>query len=378
MIYEAYEKKVRRYVPLARIWKICVKCAILLLILGAVLLLGYLSLRGIHFGTYTLQSETVAFGDKPDFDCFVLFGTYRCEYARQGSENWEAEQPTAPGTYEVRAVITKGLFGKQVYSEAGTVTLYRRDVTLRPEGKSAKFEYGEEPAFGKHWKISDRALAKGHSVESAKLSYFTYDGQGGAICHIDPSSVVIRDKQGNDVTAGYTLHFLQGTIKVKSKQITIVVADEIKNGRPVNITKVYDGQSASTANFKLTKGSLYRGDTVFVTPHSVSADVGRHDNKVSVTITNQAGQDRTAYYNVKVDVCKVVIEKRPLAVSTPDVTLVYNGMRHYSDQYAIESGSLVPGQRVEFVHNDKTGVTEVTKSPQETACSSKSRRMGAT
>ena len=365
MIYEAYEKKVRRYVPLARIWKICVKCAILLLILGAVLLLGYLSLRGIHFGTYTLQSETVAFGDKPDFDCFVLFGTYRCEYARQGSENWEAEQPTAPGTYEVRAVITKGLFGKQVYSEAGTVTLYCRDVTLRPEGKSAKFEYGEEPAFGKHWKISDRALAKGHSVESAKLSYFTYDGQGGAICHIDPSSVVIRDKQGNDVTAGYTLRFLQGTIKVKSKQITIVVADEIKNGRPVNITKVYDGQSASTANFKLTKGSLYRGDTVFVTPHSVSADVGRHDNKVSVTITNQAGQDRTAYYNVKVDVCKVVIEKRPLAVSTPDVTLVYNGMRQYADQYAIESGSLVPGQRVEFVHNDKTGVTEVTKSPQE-------------
>ena len=67
MIYEAYEKKVRRYVPLARIFKICVKCAVLLLILSAVLLLGYLSLRGIHFGTYTLQNETVAFGDKPDF-----------------------------------------------------------------------------------------------------------------------------------------------------------------------------------------------------------------------------------------------------------------------------------------------------------------------
>ncbi len=364
MMYEAYEKKVRGYLPLARIFKICVKCAVLLLILGAVLLLGYLMLRGIHFGDYTLQSETVAFGDKPDFDCFVLLGTYKCEYARVGSDTWSADQPTAPGTYSVRAVITKGFFGKKVYSEPGTVTLYRREVTLRPEGKSTKFEYGEEPAFGKHWQI-DGVLAKGHSVDTAALSYFTYDGRGGAICHIDPASVVIRDKKGNDVTAGYNLSFTQGTIKVKSKQITLVVADEIKNGRPVNITKVYDGKSASTSHYEITKGSLYRGDEIVLTPHSVSADVGRHDNSVSVAIFNDAGQDRTAYYNIKVDVCKVVIEKRPLTVSTPDVTLEYNGMRQFTDRYEIQSGSIVQGQYAECVHNDKTGITDVTARAEE-------------
>ncbi len=366
MMYEAYEKKVRGYLPLARIFKICVKCAVLLLILGAVLLLGYLSLRGIYFGEYTLQSETVAFGDKPEYDCFVLLGTYRCEYAPLGSEAWEAEQPTQPGTYSVRAVITKGLFGKKIYSEAGTVTLYRRDVALRPESKfGATVEYGDSPIFDKHWQIDDGVLAKGHSVKSAALTYFTYDGRGGAICHIDPASVVIVDKKGNDVTAGYKLTFSQGTIKVKAKQITVVVADEIKNGKPVNITKTYDGKSASTSNYEITKGTLYSGDQIFVTPHSVSANVGRHDNSVTVTVSNQAGQDRTAYYNIKVDVCKVVIEKRPITVTTPDVTLEYTGMRQYTDRYTVTSGSIVSGQYVELVHNDKTGVTDVTGRPQD-------------
>ena len=365
MMYEAYEREVRRYLPLARILKICAKCAVLLLILGAVLLLGYLSLRGIYFGDFTLQSESVAYGDKPDYDCFVLLGTYRCEYARFGTQEWSAEQPTSPGLYSVRAVITKGLFGKKIYSEAGAVKIYRREVTLRPEGKSSKFEYGETPEFGKHWQISSSALAKGHKVESAALTYFTYDGRGGAICHIDPASVVIRDKNGNDVTAGYQLSYQQGTIKVKAKQITVVVADEIKNGKPVNITKTYDGKSASTSKYEITKGKLYSGDSLYVTPHSISADVGRHENKVTVTVTNQAGQDRTAYYNIKVDVCRVVIEKRSISVKTPDVTLEYTGQQQYTDRYEIISGSIVQGQTVNCVHNDKTGITDVTKRAEQ-------------
>ncbi len=97
MMYEAYEKKVRGYVLHAKIFKICVKCAIIALILCALLTLGYLTLRGIYFGTFTLESQTVAFGDKPDFDCFVLFGTYRCEYARPGSDAWTKEQPSQTG-----------------------------------------------------------------------------------------------------------------------------------------------------------------------------------------------------------------------------------------------------------------------------------------
>ena len=366
MMYEAYEKRVRRFLPLANTVKICVKCAVLLLILAAVLLLGYLSLRGIYFGDLSLQDTKVTFGDLPEYDCFVLLGNYKCEYAAVGSENWTATQPTIPGIYRVRAVITKGLFGKRIYSEAGTVQLSRRQVTLRPEDKSgANAEYGESPVFGKHWQLSKDRLAKGHKIETAALTYYTYDGRGGAICHVDASSVVIRDRSGRDVTAGYDLSVMQGTIEVAPRKITVVVSEELKNGKPVNITKVYDGKSTGTDRYYLTKGTLLGGDAITIVPRGNPADVGKHENSVSISIENGAGQDRSAYYRVTLKLCKVVIEPRPITVTTPDVTLVYTGQTQYTNQYEITSGSLVTGQYMEFVHNEKTGILNVTKRAQD-------------
>ncbi|MBQ7379887.1 MAG: hypothetical protein IJW70_11775 [Clostridia bacterium] len=366
MIYEAYEKKVRGYLPAAKIFKICVKCAIVLLILAAVALLGYLSLRGIYFGEYSLKSETVAFGDKPEYDCFVLFGTYRCEYARPGSDSWTDVQPTTPGEYRVRAVITKGFFGKQIYSEEGTVTLYRRNVTLQPSAKfGASVPYGEAPVYGKHWEIPSSVLAKGHSVDAAGALSYEYDGRGGMTLYVDVNSVVIRDRKGNDVTAGYVLQGGGGTVKVKAKQLTVVVANEIKNGKPVNITKTYDGKSISTSSYQITSGSLLEQDRIFVTAVNAPSDVGRHNNNVRVTVQSSAGQDRTSYYDIKLDVCKIVIEPRPLSVTTPDVTLEYSGQTQYTDQYKITSGSIATGQLVKLVYNAKTGVSEVTNRPVE-------------
>ena len=364
MMYEAYEKKVRRYVPAAKILKICVKCAIVLLILAVIALLGYLVLRGICIGEFALRSETVAFGDKPKYSGFVLFATYECEYARPGGE-WSDTQPTAPGEYRVRGVIRKGLFGRRVYSEEGVVVLYQREVTLRPQTKfGASVPYGEDPVYGKHWEISSK-LAKGHSVDVAAALRFEYNGHGSITLYVDPASVVIRDRHGNDVTAGYVLRGGEGTVKVKAKQITVAVANTFKNGKPVDITKVYDGKDATTSNYQLSSGNLLEGDRISVVATGEAIDVGRHTNTARVTVTSASGQDRTAYYDIKVDSCKIVIEKRELTVSTPDLTVEYSGQMQYTSQFTIESGSLVSGQRAMPVHNSKTGFIDVTNRPTD-------------
>jgi len=366
MMYEAYEKKVRGYLPAARIFKICVKCAIVLLIVAAVALLGYLSLRGIYFGELSLQQEYVAFGDKPEYDCFVLFGTYECEYAHAGSETWSTEQPATPGSYRVRAVITKGFLGKKIYSEESTITLYRREVRLTPSAKfGASVPYGEKPEYGKHWEISSSQLAKGHKVDVAAAASYEYDGSGGMVLVIDASSVVIRDRGGNDVTSGYSLSGGRGTIKVKKRDLTVVVANEMKNGRPVDITKVYDGLGGSTSHYFQTSGSLLLGDTLSVVATNNQSDAGRYNNSARVKVFSQSGQDRTSYYDIKVDVCKIIIEKRPLRISTPDVTLEYSGIMQHTSEYRIESGTLCSGQYIKLVHNAKTGVTDVTSRPVE-------------
>ena len=368
MMYEAYEKKVRGYLPAARIFKICVKCAIVLLIVAAVALLGYLSLRGIYFGEFALQSETVAFGDKPDYGCFVLFGTYQCEYADLDSEEWVKEQPTLPGNYRVRAVITKGFFGKQEYSEPGVVTLYRREVTLVPSGKfGASVPYGEEPIFGTHWEIPSSLLAKGHRVEEAKLYKYSYDGSGNVVCHISVPSVVIRDSRGNDVTAGYSLNESKGSVKVKARQLTVVVSQEIVGGKPVDITKTYDGLNSTTTNYQITSGELLQsqGDRIIISPVGEAINAGRYENKVNIRIHNHYGMDATAYYNIKINTCKIIINKRPLKVSTPDVALEYTGQVMYTDQYYIESGNIPRRHTVTLQHNEKTGITDVTSRPTE-------------
>ncbi len=364
MMYEAYEKKVRGYLPAARIFKICVKCAIVLLIVAVVALLGYLSLRGIYFGELSLQQDYVAFGDKPKYDCFVLFGTYECEYARVGSAEWSAEQPATPGSYRVRAVIRKGFLGKKIYSEESEITLYRREVRLTPSSKfGASVPYGDAPEYGKHWEISSSQLAKGHTVDVAAASSYEYDGSGGMTLVIDPSSVVIRDRKGNDVTSGYSLSGGGGTIKVKKRDLTVVVANELQNGRPVDIIKVYDGLGGSTSHYFQTSGSLLLGDTLSVVATNNQSDAGRYNNTARVKVFSQSGQDRTSYYNLKVDVCKIIIEKRPLRISTPDVTLEYSGIMQHTSEYRIESGTLSSGQYIKLVHSVKTGVTDVTSRP---------------
>ena len=366
MMYEAYEKKVRGYLRYVQIFKICVRCAIVALILGVILTLGYLSLRGIYFGSFELESQTVAFGDKPDYDCFVLFGTYRCEYAPMGSDAWSADQPIMPGEYRVRAVITKGFFGKQEYSEPGVVTLYRREVTLVPSGKfGASVPYGEQPVFGTHWEISSSLLAKGHRVDTASLRHHSYDGSGSVVCYVDPYSVIIRDSRGNDVTAGYMLREGKGSIKVKARSLTIAVGHEFENGKPVDIVKVYDGKDSTTTKYQITSGELLQGDYLSISATGSAIKAGRHENRVRVRITNSFGVDCSAYYNVKVNTCSIRIEKRPLTVTTPDVTLEYTGGVQYTSQYTITEGSIVLGQRETLVHNQKTGITDVTKTPVE-------------
>ena len=71
-----------------------------------------------------------------------------------------------------------------------------------------------------------------------------------------------------------------------------------------------------TDRYYLTKGTLLGGDAITIVPRGNPADVGKHENSVSISIENGAGQDRSAYYRVTLKLCKVVIE--PLFEETVD------------------------------------------------------------
>lgn len=363
MMYEAYEKKVRQYVRHAKIFKICIQCLVALCVLAAILTLGYFSLRGIHFGSFEQQDHMVAFGEKPDYGGFILFGTYRCEYAPLGSEEWSEEQPIIPGEYRVRGVITKGFFGK-VYSEPGTVELYRRQITLFPSqifGKSVP--YGEQAEYGEHWNVSSSVLAKGHKVKKAALSSQTLDGAGGLTVRLDVSSLVIEDSRGRDVTDCYIIDAGYTTLDVKKVQLTVAVANELKGKNPVALTKQYDGTPLYTNNYFITKGDMVGGDVLIVTTPNPRSDVGKGSNDVQILVRSSSGENRTAYYQIKQDLCRVEITERPITITTYDQTLVYNGAVQFGSDYGITKGSLVSGHSSAIVTPSSAGVTDVTEKP---------------
>ncbi len=363
MMYQAYEKKVRLWVSYARILKICVKCLIGLCIAAAIMTLGYFSLRGIHFGSFEQRDTQVAFGEKPDFDVFVLFGTYECEYASVGSENWSKDQPITAGTYRVRAVIRKGFFNK-VYSEPGTVTLYRRQITLSPTQIAGKqVPYGEQAKFGKHWKISNNSLIKGHKVKKAALSMSELDGSGGLTVWLDASSVVIEDSRGRDVTDCYIISAGRATLGVKKVQISVTVANELKGKSPVALSKTYDGTPLYTNNYFITKGELKQGDSLSVSTPNPRADAGKGTNAVNIEVYSSDGQNRTAYYKIQKTLCRVEIAKRPIEVTTLDESLIYSGTRQYGSAYKLSGGSLVAGHGMAINYNQSQGVVEATARP---------------
>lgn len=363
MMYQAYEKKVRLWKGYAHILKICIKCLVGLCILAAIMTLGYFSLRGIHFGSFEQRDVRVAFGEKPDFDVFVLLGTYKCEYAPIGSEEWSQDQPIVAGEYRVRAVITKGFF-KKVYSEPGTVTLYRRQITLSPSQVAGKpVPYGEEAKFGKHWKINARSLAKGHKIKKASLISAQLDGSGGLAVWLDASSVVIEDRRGRDVTDCYIISSGGATLNVKKVQISITVAEELKGGRPVALSKEYDGTPLYTNNYFITKGEMKQGDHLSLTTPSPRVDAGKGSNAVNIEVYSPDGQNRTAYYKIQKTLCRVEITKRPIEVTTGNETLTYNGSKQYGTVYRISKGALVAGHNPTTNFAQSQGVTEATARP---------------
>lgn len=363
MMYQAYEKKVRALQGYVRICKICIKCLIVLCVIAAVMTLGYFSLRGIRIGDFEQRQSIAAFGEKPEYSGFILFGTYDCEYAPLGSENWSAEQPITAGTYRVRAVYRKGFFGK-VYSEPGTVELYRRQITLSPSqamGKSVP--YGEKAVFGKHWKIGSAGLIRGHKVKKAALASAALDGHGGLRVTLDASSVVIEDKYGRDVTDCYTITAGQGTLDVKKVQLTVVVADELKGKQPVALSKEYDGSPLYTNNYFITKGELVGGDLLRVTTPNPRVDAGKGTNAVDIKVYSSTGGDMSSYYQIRKTLCRVEITKKPLGITTLDQTLTYNGSVQYGSAYELSVGSLVPGHYMQIVTRASAGVSDVTARP---------------
>ena len=138
-------------------------------------------------------------------------------------------------------------------------------------------------------KLTEGAVLKGHKITISTI----YGQKAVGTCSNTPS-VVIRDKNGVDVTEeGYSIEYDIGLLTVTPRPIT-VTSDSAQ--------KLYDGMPLTCHKYAITEGSLGKWsgkETVSLANFSgQQTEVGSSDNVFNIFISSSNGYDTTSNYDI--------------------------------------------------------------------------------
>ncbi len=155
-------------------------------------------------------------------------------------------------------------------------------------------------------------LATGDHVDSVKITGTqTVAGKSNNV----PSEARILNAADEDVTASYAVNYNNGTLEVTQKALTITAESD---------TKVYDGTALAKNSF--TNTALAAGDSVTATITGSQTVAGKSDNVPSAAvITNAAGEDVTASYNITYVNGKLEVTAKPVTITADGDKKVYDG-----------------------------------------------------
>ena len=139
-----------------------------------------------------------------------------------------------------------------------------------------------------------------------------------------PSSAVIRNAAGADVTGSYTVSYVNGTLEVTQKAVT-VTAD--------SGTKVYDGTALTKDSY--TNTDLAAGDSITVTVTGSQTVFGSSANVPSAAvIRNAAGADVTASYNITYVDGTLEVTKMPVTITAGSGSKIYDALPLTANTYS--------------------------------------------
>lgn len=112
-----------------------------------------------------------------------------------------------------------------------------------------------------------------------------------------------------------------------------------------DLSKNYDGQPLTPDSYEL-EGELINGHKVQVTYSGSQTNVGESNSDINVKVIDEDNRDVTRQYDIIVNPGTLTVEKNPISISLDDCEMVYNGQELVTDQFKINSGSLVDGHKI--------------------------------
>ena len=155
-----------------------------------------------------------------------------------------------------------------------------------------------------------------------------------------PSAAVIKNNNGNgdDVTECYDITYVNGTLSVTGRVITITAGSD---------TKVYDG-TALTKNSYTYEGTFYSGDEITsVTVTGSQTIVGSSDNVPSAAVIKNGETDKTANYDFTYVNGTLEVTQKALTITAGSNSKEYDGTELIKNSYT--NTALATGDAFESV-----------------------------
>lgn len=274
--------------------------------------------------THTKNSYSVTSGELADGDTIESVTV-------TGSQKYAGSSDNVPS-----AAVIKNSSGVDVTSNYnitytnGTLTVTKKPLTITADSDTKV--YDTTPLTKNNY--TNTALAAGDTIESVTVA-----GSQTAVGESanKPSAAVI--KNGNeDVTANYDITYVNGTLKVTKKVVTITAKSD---------TKTYDGTALTNDGY--TVSGLEAGDRVdIVTIIGTQTKAGTSNNVPSeAVIKNSANEDVNDNYTISYVNGTLEVTPKAVTITADSDTKVYDGTALMKDIYT--NSELAAGDTIENV-----------------------------
>lgn len=323
MLYEKYERRVKRQLTLLKLIK---KYRILLMTLAVVsfsMVTGYSATKGLIYDVAI--PNAFEYGETVQIRSSSLFSDVTYEYRSEGDTEWSKDQPVRAGKYEVR-IITKQVFGSnntKLYSFE--IKPKKVDITL----KDTLVLYGVDP-------IVNIDLVEGDQIDSIA---FNYANMAQTSTTVTLSSIVIKDALGSDVTSSYELVFAPQTIAFTARLIQIRILDA---------TQIYDGQILTSNDYEIVDGFLLEGHELQIIGSGSQTEVGISDNHIQSWKVMSGELDVSANYRIDEISGELEVTKRDITIETHSAQKTYDSTPLSTIDYTL-IGSLVDGHTIKVI-----------------------------
>ena len=232
-----------------------------------------------------------------------------------------------------------------ITADFGTLEIIKRPIILITE--SAEKIYNATPLTKKGVIIdellSEYDLVEGHTCVLENTGTITNVGSTDNTYNTDKDLVILSGE--DDVTSNYEI------VKIKYGTLTVTPRPILVNSKVIDFT--YDGlgrcDDTLTAFEDLENGyyALCNGHEFNVTACKTFIDyVENEKNEIEFTILSSEG-DVTSNYQIECNFGDVIVDKRPLTVTTGSAEFTYDGESHSCDE--IEGDNLVTQDKIKVI-----------------------------